>query len=271
MMSKYDFGIDNNKDGHCDNCGWFVDQYGAHRARLIFEHANEDFKVTWIGQDAHFENISADDLLKEFYIGTPYNKHTNMTHSYWALIKEYSRNNPESPYSCPTINNYLRFRKLPKNVDPYKIINVALLMNEAIDKFALKKTLITYRGMSFNKDDSFVKMLDNALIKVKTQKVYPFVDCGFVSTSLSLNYARYYLRKSKQEVNVLCSFINLPGSYAMPLSEKYETTVKPKEKEILLKCAQKFYICGVQKYSISNKFYYNVMIINSKEDIENVD
>ena len=57
----------------------------------------------------------------------------------------------------------------------------------------------------------------------------------------------------------------------MALFKKYGTTVKPNEQEILLKCAQKYYICGVQKYSVLSKTYYKVIIINSKEDIENVD
>ena len=265
-MNKIDYGVDLNKDGHCDNCGWFVDQYGVHRARLIFEHTNEDFDVDWVDKDTHVESLSVDDLVSEYYDGEPYKEYNPS----WDLIKTYSLNDVNNLYSCPSINNYLRFGRILNNADTQQIIKIAALMNEAIDRFVLKKTLVTYRGMSFNRDDSFVAMLDTAFVKLETQKVYPFVDKGFVSTSLSLEHA-VTIAVSEKEVQVICSIINLPGSKAMPLSEKNNTTANDDEKEILLRSFEKYYICGVQKYSISNKIYYKVIIINSKEDIENVD
>lgn len=266
-MNKIDYGVDINKDGHCDNCGWFVDQYGAHRARLIFEHSNEDFNIDWINQDIYVDSLSVDDLIRVYYDGEPYKEYNPS----WNLIKTYSLNDVNNPYSCPSINSYLRFGRILNDAEPQQIIKIASLMNEAIDRFVLKKTLVTYRGMSFNRDDSFVTMLDTALVKLETQRVYPFVDKGFVSTSLSLDYAKTFLQKSKKDVLVLCSFINLLGSNTMPLSKKRGTTTNSFENEVLLKNNQKFYICGVQKYSNSNKIYYKVIIINSKEDIENVD
>jgi len=266
-MKIIDNGIDLDRDGHCDNCGWFVDRYGHHRARAVFQHVNEEIQLSWNDEDIRLNNLNLESFVSEFYEGKPYNMYTNQTYRLWPLIKRYSLNDPDQPLSCKSLNDFLRYEIVNPKTDAIELMDTALSMNLAISKFRLKKNLITYRGLSFGKNDDFIRMLDNAYVVLRNSKIYPFIDNGFVSTTRDINYAKTVMLKNKKEVYVLCSYISLAGTHCMPLSEEWGTTIDDSEKEVLFKSMQKYYICGIQKYRVGNISYYNCIIINSKEKI----
>ncbi len=266
-MKNIDFGFDLNNDGHCDKCGCFVDNYGHHRARMVFQYLKEQIYPGWIEEDHRIETLSFESFVSEFFEGNPYNMYTNQTFKLWPLILRYSLNDPDDPLSCRGLNDFLRYEKIHPNSDVIELMDVALCMNLVISKFKLKKNLITFRGMAFNKNDNFVKMLDNAYIHLQENKYFLFVDNGFVSTTKDIDYAKSFISKSNKDVCVLCSYISLAGAYCMPLSKEWGTTKNDFEQEVLFKSMQEYYICAIQKYKIGTKQYYNCIIINTKEKL----
>jgi len=261
---NWENGIDNNFDGHCDLCGRFVDKYGHHRAVRIFDFKSEEINLNHNELDIVNDSYSTERFIKEYIKNDPYNKYQNMTYKYWPYILEYAKNT-NNPFSSKCLNAFLRYDIVPKNIDVLKLINRPLEMNCAIGQFVVKNTFVTYRGLSFEKECDFTKMLDEAYKTIKNGKLFVYEEFGFTSTTRDLEYARMLSKRTNSKVHILFAYVNLPNSKAMPLSKENETTNKDWEKEILLKCLHKFYICSIQRYKVSDDIYYRGIIINTEE------
>ncbi len=262
-MDKEEFGIDENFDGHCDLCGRFVDRYGHHRARMVFDRDSaEQLDPSFLSLDDEVENMDTESFVDMYFSGRPYDSYRNGSYVYWPLIRKYTEDDTRDPYGRKAINEMLRFKGEIKNANPLDLIQIALKMNIAIDKFEVKKSFVTYRGMHFaDRNNQFVEMLDVAYASLKKGEPFQFEDDGFVSTSRRMEYANRFSFGQNDCVQVLLAYVIQPGSKAMPLCVSMETTVKEYEKEVLLKFGGKYTVVGLERYRIDNQVIYKGIVL----------
>ena len=269
-MEIVDLGFDKNFDGHCDICGRFVDRYGHHRARMVFDRDTlESFDPAYLDLDVEYESVDTRVFVDKHFKGRPYDTYKNSSYIYWPLIKKYTEDDPDDPYGRKAINDMLRFDRVPDKVNPFDILQIVFKMNAAIDRFEVNKAFVVFRGMHFaNRDNQFVKMLDEAYDSLKGERPYPFFDKGFVSTSRRIEYAARFSKGQNDCVQVLLAYIIQPGAKAMPLSGEASTTAKEYEKEVLLKAGEKYFLTGLERYRVDNKFVYKGIVVVSKEELD---
>lgn len=251
-----DTGVDNNNDGHCDKCGWYVDKNGKHKIRLLNKYIlyNDLIKEEKI----NYNDNEIDYLLKNYYNKTPYSSYDNQLVSYYNIIKKYTENDPNDPIGCKAINSFLRFDKKPTQDYLINMIENIFSMNYIISQFVVKKPFTVYRGMKFeNVNNELINCIDKVY---KTKIITEYVDPGFVSTSRDAKYAVFNALEEKQSVvaSVFLEIDLLEGAKAMPLSKLYRTTSKDYEKEVLLESGQKFIITYVNKTTKDKTTLYYV-------------
>lgn len=189
----YETGIDDNHDRHCDYCGWYVNEYERHRARLMHFKGLREERPDWSVMDFHLEKMTAEEFSEIFIKGNPYSRPDWDTSKY-SSIRAYSDNDPEG-ISCPAVNKYLRYGILPKGISQQELVSFVEEMNASIANFTIDKPVTFYRGMHYKPGDAYLCFLHDAYKTMKaTGRPVAFVEKGFMSTSRSLETARTLMR-----------------------------------------------------------------------------
>ena len=241
----YETGIDDNRDRHCDRCGWFVNEQERHRARRIYPKGLQEEGSEWLESDHHLERMSAEEFSDVFIKDNPYSRR-NWDSREYSSIRNYSKNLSKG-LSCVAINNYLRHGIFPKGVPGSRLICLIMEMNLRIGRFVVDKPVTLYRGMHFNPGDAYLGFLDDAYRTMQTTGgPVKFVEEGFMSTSRSLETAKTYaLINDTKQCHVYMSVTLEKGVAAMPLSYTHGTTTKKTDKEVLLESGRTYYIIGM--------------------------
>lgn len=258
----YETGIDGNEDRHCDLCGWFVDEYENHRARLVSGEKILEQRPEWSKEDHHLESLSAEEFADRFIRDNPYSR-PDWSPSSASSVLRYS-NNDANDLSCAVINGYLRKAGLDQRFSEEDVAKAISDMDSAISGFVAGKTFTVYRGMHFEPGDPFLGKLDAAIEAMKdTRTPAEFADRGFMSTTRSVETMESYAKKEKQRLcHVYMSVTIEPGVAAMPLSVKRGTASKENDKEILLRSGQPCYIIGIRKtHAGEDAFDYHVNLL----------
>ena len=263
----YETGIDDNRDRHCDLCGWFVNEYERHRARLMRSEGTRAEKLDWLLTDFHLEEMSAEMFSTVFIRDNPYSRRDWNSCEY-IPIWTYSKNSPDM-LSCVAINNYLRYGIVPDGFATSRLDCRVHEMNLLIGRFVVNKPITLYRGMHFNPGDAYLGFLDDAYRTMQTTKrPEKFVEKGFMSTSRSLETAKDYASsKSPKVCRVLISVTLEKGVAAMPLSHTRGTAAKKNDKEVLLQSGGTYYIIGIDIEPRSNglrDYYVNLLATNRR-------
>ncbi len=263
----YETGIDDNRDRHCDLCGWFVNEYERHRARLMHSEGARAEKLDWLLTDFHLEEMSAEMFSTIFIRDNPYSRRDWNSREY-IPIWTYSQNLPDF-FSCPAINNYLRYGIVPDGFATSRLDCRVQEMNLLIGRFVVNKPITLYRGMHFNPGDAYLGFLDDAFKAMKTTgKPVEFVEKGFMSTSRSLETAKSYaLTTDSTQCHVYMSVTLEKGVAAMPLSHTRGTTAKKNDKEVLLQSGGTYYIIGMDIEPRGNglrDYYVNLLATNRR-------
>lgn len=142
------YGIDNNKDGHCDRCGKFVDNNGHHN---IDNFGLKDIEI--------YKNFDIDNAIK-FYneeknIGKLFNyiygslDNTNTLKQEVLIYSSYFRNytlNNYSKYSSKTMNKFLRTGIIPEKYNALDIKKRVERMEYLINKAKLSNPIVLLEG-----------------------------------------------------------------------------------------------------------------------------
>ncbi len=251
----YETGIDDNRDKHCDYCGWFVNEYERHRARLMRFKGAQEVRPEWSRTDFHLERMSAEEFSEIFIVDNPYSR-PDWNPERYAPIRSYSENAPEG-LSCMTVNNYLRFGVVPEGLSEGEIASYINEMNALIGNFVIGKEATFYRGTRFKPGDPYLQMLVGALEAMKaTGKPVKLIEPGFMSLSRSLETAKAYAcAKDPELCHVFMSVTLDKGVAAMPLSLSRGTTTKKDDKEVLLESGRACYIIGIEIEPRGNGLY----------------
>ena len=258
----YETGIDRNEDRHCDLCGWFVDEYESHRARLASGGKTLEQRPEWSKADHHLESLSAEEFADRFIRGNPYSR-PDWSPSSASSVLRYS-NNDANDLSCAVINGYLREGELDPRFSEEEIAKAISDMDSAISGFVAGKTFTVYRGMHFEPGDPFLGKLDAAIEAMKeTRTPAELIDQGFMSTTRSVETMEAYAKKGKAGLcHVYMSVTIEPGVAAMPLSVRRCTAANNEDKEVLLRSGQPCYIIGIRKtYAGEDAFDYHVNLL----------
>ena len=258
----YETGIDRNEDRHCDLCGWFVDEYESHRARLASGGKTLEQRPEWSKADHHLESLSAEEFADRFIRGNPYSR-PDWSPSSASPILRYS-NNDANDLSCAVINGYLRKGELDPRFSEEDVIEAISEMDSTISEFVAGKTFTVYRGMHFEPGDPFLGKLDAAIEAMKEMRTpAEFADQGFMSSTRSVETMKAYAKENEKSLcHVYMSVTIEPGVAAMPLSVKRGTASKKNDKEILLRSGQPCYIIGIRKiYASEGTFDYHVNLL----------
>lgn len=251
----YETGIDDNRDRHCDYCGWFVNEYERHRARLVRSRGAQEVRPEWSRTDFHFERMSAEEFSEIFIKDDPYSR-PDWNPERYAPVRSYSENAPEG-LSCMTVNNYLRFGVVPEGLSEGGIASFANEINASIANFVVDKEVTNYRGMHFKRGDPYLQVLIDAFRTMKaTGKPVKLIEPGFMSLSRSLETAKAYACAGDPELcHVFMSVTLDKGVAAMPLSLSRGTTTKKNDKEVLLESGRACYIIGMDIEPRGNGLY----------------
>ena len=267
---KLDSGIDLNFDGHCDLCGKFVDSYGHHKVAEIFDNYYERVDFAHLDADNIFNKWDNYEIANRYYAVNPYRNPKSFYGSrYWHDVKDYTSPEVADPNSGISINNFLRFEKLSYGATVEGTYERAIHIDMAIDDFELRTGLIAYRGFSIDRDSELCKTFDKAFINLSEGKTTFFIDKGFVSTTTSIEYARFRCKIGDGDVKIKMAVIMEKGQKAMPLVKRFGTTFNDKEKEILLQSNQAFEIISIERYKVDKNYYYNVVAIQRGKYYEN--
>lgn len=263
----YETGIDDNHDRHCDLCGWYVNEYERHRARLMHFEGSREERPDWAATDFHLEKMTAEKFSETFIKNNPYSMF-DWNSCRYSSITTYSRNLPDI-ISCSAVNNYLRYGIVPDNVPERKLIYFIQDMNLCIGRFVIDKPVTLYRGMHFKPGDAYLGFLDNAFKTMKaTGKPVELFEKGFVSTSRSLETAKTYaLGEDPSLCHVYMSVALEKGVAAMPLSLSHGTTTKKNDKEVLLASGRTYYIIGMDIKTRDNgcsDYFINLLATNRR-------
>ena len=263
----YETGIDDNHDRHCDLCGWYVNEYERHRARLMHFEGSREERSDWTETDFHLEKMTAEEFSETFIKDNPYSR-SDWNSCRHSSITTYSKNTTYG-LSCVAVNNYLRFDIVPDDVPERKLIYFIQDMNLCIGHFVIDKPVTLYRGMHFKPGDAYLDFLDNAFRTMKaTGKPVELLEKGFVSTSRSLETAKAYAMETKQSYcHVYMSVALEKGVAAMPLSLSRGTTTKKNDKEVLLASGRTYYIIGMDIKTRTNgrcDYYINLLATNRR-------
>lgn len=263
----YETGIDENHDRHCDLCGWFVNEYERHRARLMHFKLLREERPEWSEADHHLERMSAEEFSDAFIKDNPYSR-SDWDSSNYSSIRAYSDNAPEG-ISCAAVNGYLRNGALPEGISEHELISFIYAMNASISNFIIDKSATFYRGMHFKPGDAYLSFLDNAYKTMKTTgRPVELVEKGFVSTSRSLETAKAYaLGENPELTHVFISVTLEKGVAAMPLSLSRGTTTKKNDKEVLLASGRTYYIIGMDIEPRGNDrydYFINLLATNRR-------
>jgi hypothetical protein len=74
-------GIDDNRDRHCDRCGWFVNEQERHRARRIYPKGSQEGPES-LESDHHLERMSAEEFSDVFIKDNPYSRRNWNSYEY---------------------------------------------------------------------------------------------------------------------------------------------------------------------------------------------
>lgn len=263
----YEIGVDGNHDRHCDYCGWFVNEYERHRARLVHFKGSREERPDWTVTDFHLEKMTAEEFSDIFIENNPYSR-LDWNSCKYSPIATYSRNLPDG-ISCAAVNNYLRHGIVPDDVPERKLIYFIQDMNLCISRFVIDKPVTLYRGMHFEPGDAYLGFLDDAFKTMKaTGKPVTFVEKGFMSTSRSFETAKTYaLGEDPNLCHVYISVTLEKGVSAMPLSLTHGTTVKKNDKEVLLASGETYYIIGMDIKTHGNgrrDYFINLLATNRR-------
>ncbi len=263
----YETGIDENRDRHCDYCGWYVNEYERHRARLMHFKGVREERPDWSVMDFHLEKMTAEEFSDIFIENNPYSRPDWDPRKYTSIYS-YSENTSEG-MSCLAVNNYLRHGALPEGISEQELASFIEDMNASISNFVIDKTTTSYRGMHFKPGDAYLGFLDDTYKTMKaTGRPVAFVEKGFMSTSRSLETARTYARCEDSELSHVFISVTLEkGVAAMPLSLSHGTTTKKNDKEILLESGRTYYIIGMDIVPRANgcrDYYINLLATNRR-------
>ncbi len=243
----YETGIDENKDKHCDRCGWFVNPYDRHQARPVMLPASEILDPKWLDMDWHLERISAVEFAEEFIKDNPYSE-PNYDKNDFAAILEYSKNK-KSGISCAVIQRYLRYGIVTPGYSEKEICAAIIKMELCICRFEVAKTITLYRGMSFEPGDPYLAALDGAYEAWrKTGKPVKMVEKGFLSLTRSAETMHKYAdggNGGKHHVYIAATLDK--GTCATPLSEAMGTAANGIDKEVLLPSGTEYHIIDMKK------------------------
>ena len=258
----YETGIDDNHDRHCDYCGWYVNEYERHRARLMHFKGVREERPDWSAMDFHLEKMTAEEFSEIFIKGNPYSRPDWNPRKY-SSICSYSENTSEG-MSCSAVNNYLRHGVVPEGISEKELASFIEDMNALISNFVIDKTTTSYRGMHFRPGDAYLAFLDDVYKTMRaTGRPVAFVEKGFMSTSRSLETARNYAWCGDSELSHVFISVTLEkGVAAMPLSLSHGTTTKKDDKEILLESGGTYYIIGMDIVPRGNglcDYYINLL------------
>lgn len=243
----YETGIDENRDRHCDLCGWFVNEYERHRARLMHFKLLREERPEWSEADHHLERMSAEEFSDAFIKDNPYSR-LDWNPEKYSSIRAYSENLPNG-LSCAAVNGYLRNGALPEGISEHELISFIYEMNASISNFIVDKLVTLYRGMRFRPGDAYLNKLDDALKEMReTGRPAKIIERGFMSTSRDYRTMRLYAASDELSYCHVCISITLEkGVAAMPLSLSRGTTTKKNDKEVLLASGGTYYIIGMDK------------------------
>ncbi len=263
----YETGIDDNRDRHCDYCGWFVNEYERHRARLLSRKGTKEIRPEWLETDFHLERMSAEEFSDAFIKDNPYSR-TDWDAAKHASIRAYSENLSKG-LSCSAVNGYLRSGAVPPGVSKKELASFIKEMNASISAFVVGKMITLYRGMRFKPGDPYLGKLNRAFEKMReTGNPVELIEPGFMSTSRSLETAKAYAMETKGAFcHVYVSVTLEKGVAAMPLSFSRGTAAKSNDKEVLLESGRTYYIIGMRMEPKGDglyDYYINLLATNRR-------
>jgi len=243
----YETGIDENKDKHCDICGWFVNPYDRHQARPVMLPLSEILDPKWVDMDWHLERISAIEFAEEFIRDCPYSEPDYDKRKY-ADILRYSRNRDDE-LSCVVIQRYLRNDIVTSGYGEKEICTTIARMQLSICQFEVAKTITLYRGMSFDPGDPYLADLDGAYEAWRrTGKPVKMLEKGFLSLTRSADAMNIYAddgNGGKHHVYIAATLDK--GTCAMPLSKRMGTAANGIDKEVLLPFGTEYHIIDMNR------------------------
>ena len=258
----YETGKDENRDRHCDLCGWFVNRFQNHRARRIVHELSIDLTPDWEYEDRHLDSMTAEEFSDYVIKDNPYARR-DWDPNEFAEVLQYSENN-DREISCKVINEYLRDGKIDEAFSREDIEKTIEAMNSEIDKFKIGWGVTLYRGIWFEPGDEFLGMLDDCLETMdREKKPAVFAEKGFMSTTRSVETAEIYARSNEGNLcHVYMSVTAEQGVSAMPLSASHGTAANTSDKEVLFKSGQSYYIIGMKRKDMGEgrcDYYINIL------------
>ena len=263
----YEIGIDDNRDRHCDLCGWFVNEYERHRARLMCSRGSREERPEWSVSDHHLERMSAEEFSDVFIKDSPYAK-SDWNPNKCSSVRAYSENLLRG-LSCKAVNCYLRSGVVPEDVSESQLIFFIGEMNASISSFVVDKPVTLYRGMRFRPGDAYLNALDDAFETMKaTGRPALLMEKGFMSTSRDYQTMWVYAASDDPSYCHIHMSVTLErGVAAMPLSLSRGTTTKKNDKEVLLASGGTYYIIGMGIEPRGNglcDYYINLLATNRR-------